>query len=188
MRFQHIRHDESHPFRTLLVQNFVTGCTMTVNRALLDVALPVPDASPMHDWWFALCAAACGEVVCVPRPTVAYRRHGRNTVPVRGFWRTLNPFFTDWKDVWTSAQRTHGRAVQQTVALLARLEATSAGQPARVSEGRAFVALHHAARLSRLRLAVALGLRSQSWPRTVALYLRIAAGPPGADAGTRAAA
>ena len=36
----------------LLVQNVVTGCATTINRALAELASPIPEASaPMHDWW-----------------------------------------------------------------------------------------------------------------------------------------
>lgn len=178
MRFQHIHHEPGHPLRTLLVQNFVTGCAMTVNRSLLEIALPVPEAALMHDWWFALCAAAAGVLVFLPEPLVAYRRHGENAVAVRGFWRTVNPVLTSWTDLWASGVRNHRRLVQQAAALEARLSDRHAGTSAAVTLTRTFVDLHAPTRAGagRLIAAVRLGLRSQSLPRTAALYLRLLSG------------
>ena len=100
MAFQRIRHEESSPLLVLLVQNYVTGCTVMINRALLDFALPIPTSALMHDWWLALCAAACGQLAFLPYATVLYRQHGKNDVSAREFWRMLNPFRSDWRKRW----------------------------------------------------------------------------------------
>lgn len=65
-----------------LVQNIVTGCTMLLNPALCRVVCeaPAPPQMLMHDWWIALAAAALGCVVYVPRATICYRQHGKNSV------------------------------------------------------------------------------------------------------------
>lgn len=62
----------------LLMQNFATGCTVMINRALRDLAVPVPAEALMYDWWLALVATAFGRVAAVESPTVLYRQHGRN--------------------------------------------------------------------------------------------------------------
>jgi hypothetical protein len=41
--------DENNPQR-LLSRNEVTGCAMAINRPLLEIALPIPEAAIMHDW------------------------------------------------------------------------------------------------------------------------------------------
>jgi glycosyltransferase involved in cell wall biosynthesis len=64
----------------LLMQNFATGCTVMINRALRDLAVPVPVEALMYDWWLALVATAFGRVAAVERPTVLYRQHGRNDI------------------------------------------------------------------------------------------------------------
>lgn len=64
----------------LLVNNVVTGCATTINRALLRLAYPIPAAAVMHDWWLALVAAACGRLEYIPEPTVLYRQHGGNVI------------------------------------------------------------------------------------------------------------
>lgn len=67
-------------FKQLLVQNAVTGCTMMVNRQLLDMVEGFPQRAIMHDWWFALIAAAFGEIGYLDEPTIFYRQHGGNQV------------------------------------------------------------------------------------------------------------
>lgn len=64
----------------LLCQNVVTGCACMINRALLDLALPVPEGVIMHDWWLAVLAVSAGRVAYIERPLVRYRQHGENVV------------------------------------------------------------------------------------------------------------
>jgi len=62
----------------VLMQNFATGCTVMINKALRDLAMPIPAGARMHDWWLALVATAFGRVAAVARPTILYRQHGKN--------------------------------------------------------------------------------------------------------------
>jgi rhamnosyltransferase len=175
MEFQRIHDSGRRALTTLLVQNYVTGCAMIVNRPLLRFGLPVPAEALMHDWWLALCAAACGSIEFVPAATVAYRRHGSNAVTVRGFWQTLNPVRTSWGKLWRTGRRHHARAVQQAAALLIRLAERPEGLTCTGAAVETFVQLHVAGRSSASRVvgAIRLGLRSQALPRTLALYLRL---------------
>ena len=70
----------------LLVQNFVTGCTVMVNRKLLDMALPFPKYIVMHDWWLALVAAACGHIGFLHEATIYYRQHSHNSVGAKKYF------------------------------------------------------------------------------------------------------
>lgn len=90
LKMQKLKHLDVHPLWGLLVQNFVTGCTVLVNRPLLAAALPIPQAAVMHDWWLALVAAALGIIVFVPEPTVLYRQHSKNVVGARRFYSGKN--------------------------------------------------------------------------------------------------
>ncbi len=92
MKYINIKHLEDRPLNNLLVQNFVTGCTVMLNRSLLEVALPVPDDAAMHDWWFALVAALLGRIVFVPEATVLYRQHLSNVVGAKRYYNNLNYF------------------------------------------------------------------------------------------------
>lgn len=66
----------------LLIQNIVTGCTMMVNKELLEIAQADVniDRVLMHDWWYALVATTFGGVGFVDRVTMKYRQHGNNSV------------------------------------------------------------------------------------------------------------
>ena len=67
-------------FHQLLVQNIITGCTMMVNRPLLERADRLPVQAIMHDWWLGLIASAFGEIGFVSEPTILYRQHASNQV------------------------------------------------------------------------------------------------------------
>lgn len=62
----------------LIVQNVPSGNTMLVNRALVDLASPIPSAAVMHDHWLTLVAAAMGKFGFLAEPTVSYRQHTDN--------------------------------------------------------------------------------------------------------------
>ncbi len=62
----------------LLAQNVLTGCTLLMNRALIDLALPIPQEALMHDWWLALVAACFGHIQHVNQATLLYRQHAGN--------------------------------------------------------------------------------------------------------------
>ena len=71
-----------------------------VNRALLDLASPIPDGAVMHDWWLALTAVAFGKLMPVDEPTILYRQHGANVVGVgkpRSFRSVLSRLWHDPK-------------------------------------------------------------------------------------------
>jgi glycosyltransferase involved in cell wall biosynthesis len=74
-----------------LWRNRYTGCTMAIRRTLLDVALPIPGAAPMHDMWLGALGALRGRVVYLPTAYLRYRRHGTNETPLRslGHWPDL---------------------------------------------------------------------------------------------------
>ncbi len=81
-RFQGIN-SQNTSFSKTLVQNVVTGCAMMANRALLELAKPIPNDAIMHDWWLALVASAFGVIESIPEPLVMYRQHGANSIGAR---------------------------------------------------------------------------------------------------------
>lgn len=89
LRYMGLAHQAS-PLGYLTVQNFVTGSTLIANRALLELALPIPPEAVHHDWWFALCAAAAGQIHFVPEPTVFYRQHASNVVGANPYWKRID--------------------------------------------------------------------------------------------------
>jgi glycosyltransferase involved in cell wall biosynthesis len=114
--FQRRRFHGVHPdpIRELVMQNYVTGCATMVNRALVCMALPIPSAAVMHDWWLALVAAATGDVVTLKRVTMDYRLHSSNQIgPKKIDWISyLNP---------ADARFQFQRARLQSIALEERL-------------------------------------------------------------------
>lgn len=62
----------------LILQNVPSGNEMLLNRALADLALPIPEEAVMHDHWISLVAAVFGKIEFIERPTLYYRQHGGN--------------------------------------------------------------------------------------------------------------
>lgn len=81
MRYQN-QYREDFDFRSLLMQNVVTGGAMGINRALAEMARPPREAGTiiMHDWWLAVVAAKFGRIIYLDEPLGAYRQHGDNAV------------------------------------------------------------------------------------------------------------
>jgi len=79
-KYQKILPDQIKEIRYLLVQNFVTGCTILINRALADIVVPTPKQAVMFDWWVALLALEQGEIISIQKPLVMYRQHMKNAV------------------------------------------------------------------------------------------------------------
>jgi hypothetical protein len=77
---ERIRADDINRLPRLLQHNVVTGCTATLNRALVNLALRMPPEAPMHDYWIALIASAMGHATPLKETTVLYRQHGGNVV------------------------------------------------------------------------------------------------------------
>lgn len=102
MCYQGIHHEDNveEAKRVLLVQNYVTGCTVLFNKALRDKALPFPEKTIMHDWWLALIAIFFGTVGYVNQSTVLYRQHKNNHVGAKGTgWQVLLNKFGSWSSV-----------------------------------------------------------------------------------------
>lgn len=64
----------------ILAYNNVTGCTMMLNKKLLEMCVCGSTDIFMHDWWCALIAAAFGEIKYLKEQTIDYRQHVHNTI------------------------------------------------------------------------------------------------------------
>ncbi len=171
MSYQRIRHDNHEPIRTLLVQNFVTGCTILANRPLLELALPMPKAALMHDWWLALCAATCGRIAYVPEATVLYRQHRNNQVGAKGYWRSA--FLSAYRRICGVRADSLKMLVSQANLLLERV------RERRCVVNRRVASILHAysgmlgqgaGALRRARSAIASGVRPQTVLRRLNFY------------------
>jgi rhamnosyltransferase len=178
-RLQHVAHD---PLRRLLLQNFVTGCTVVLNRALLEVATPVPPVV-MHDWWLAQCAAALGTVLFLPEPTVLYRQHGANTLGSRGATQLYLDALRAPLRWWALGGRNLAASGAQVSELAARLHALPAGVEVAPD---ALALVEHASMalcgslgpVDRCREVRRLGIRPPSLTLPFFFYLRMLAGLP----------
>jgi len=64
--------------KNLLLQNVPTGCTMMLNRALVERVGLVPAGAVVHDHWVALVASCFGKTAYINQQTVLYRQHRDN--------------------------------------------------------------------------------------------------------------
>lgn len=108
--------------RTLLSVNLVTGCATLINRALLELALPLPAEALMHDWWLALLSGG-GARRYLAEPLVLYRQHGRNQLGARdrGLASRLQRLAREGTGVWRRVRRLGRGTRAQAMALQRRL-------------------------------------------------------------------
>jgi len=177
--FQRSSYNSNDPLGTLLIHNAVVGCTIAMNRPLLEFALPVPVASP-HDWWLAVCAAASGFIVRTPNPTVLYRQHSANVVgvaaPRRTFFRQLarHPF-----SYTASNLRSFSSGVEQAQRLELRLKERGTADPRVVERVEQYCAAfaEDASPLQRIRALQRSEARPQRTTSKVVMHL-LSAGFP----------
>lgn len=78
------KYSKMQPGRTrlahVLMQNVALGCTIMMNRSLVNLSFPIPSEADMHDYWIGLVTAAFGKFVYVDKPTLYYRQHGNNII------------------------------------------------------------------------------------------------------------
>ncbi len=68
-------------FDRLAAGNFVTGCTMLVNKKVKKVMLEPTQYAYMHDAWITACTIkAGGKTIGIDMPLVCYRQHGFNSI------------------------------------------------------------------------------------------------------------
>jgi glycosyltransferase involved in cell wall biosynthesis len=77
-----IEPDRIHHLALLLGRSVVTGCTMLLNRPLLELSFAMPSEAPMHDRWIGLLACAIGKAHAVRTQTLLYRQHDRNVAGI----------------------------------------------------------------------------------------------------------
>ena len=69
----------------ICITNIVTGCTVLMNRPLVEKSLPIPPQALVHDWWIALVASVFGKIRYIPDPLILYRQHPANQIGAEGF-------------------------------------------------------------------------------------------------------
>ena len=76
------REPRANDLKQLLTKNTAAGCTMMINRPLVDLGLQhsVLMKKTLHDWGYMLLARLYGEIVFINEPTILYRQHEDNSV------------------------------------------------------------------------------------------------------------
>lgn len=171
MAYQSIRHERNNPLSVLLVQNFVTGCTVIVNRPLLDVALPMPREALMHDWWLALVASVIGRIDYLNQPLVKYRQHGSNAVGAKSVKKYLNPFKLDWFRQWKKGRANFEATVIQAEVLARRTSARVNSEKLDMIE--AYAALHNLGLIQKIQILRNFKIHAQSKFRQFLMLVRI---------------
>lgn len=95
-RWSHVDPALTQQVVRVAMESVALGSTMLVNRALLDLTLPIVEGARYQDWWMVMVAAAFGHVTTLDAPTIQYRRHGNNATAdpygdslFHAVWRTL---------------------------------------------------------------------------------------------------
>lgn len=81
----------SEKFEYLPFGNIITGCTMILNNSAKRISLPASQNAGMHDFWIGVMTAKYGLIFSLDKPTIKYRKHGRN---VTGFGQNEKFCFT----------------------------------------------------------------------------------------------
>jgi glycosyltransferase involved in cell wall biosynthesis len=74
----------------LLIQNIPHGCTMGINKAMRDIAVPIPSSAILHDHWIALLSSMFGKHFAFEQTLVQLRNHASNVTRKR----------TSFQDKW----------------------------------------------------------------------------------------
>lgn len=96
--FEHSNFRKEFKLHDILIQNFVTGCTMMMNRPMVTLMSRVVDCDNilMHDWVASVLATSTGKVAFVDMPTMLYRQHAINSVGAKKYGFVL--FVSKLKD------------------------------------------------------------------------------------------
>lgn len=77
---QKINPFNSNNIQFILIKSLVVGCTMAFRKELLELALPIPEKSEMHDHWLALHASLVKRIEPINEVLVLYRQHSSNVI------------------------------------------------------------------------------------------------------------
>ena len=173
LQFEHLTRNPDAPLKTLLINNYVTGCTVAINRALLILATPIPDNVFMHDWWCALCAAADGYIGFISEPTILYRQHGGNSVGSSGFYGKLKDLIS-LKKSFIRRRKNLTACFYQAKNLLDRLNYLDRANVNDANLVTNFSNLYNKNIISRYLSAIQLHLQPASYMRALLFWLFLA--------------
>jgi glycosyltransferase involved in cell wall biosynthesis len=74
------RNPENTTLNRLFIQNVITGCTVMVNKILIDSSRSINNKAMMHDWWLGLIASSFGKIDYINQQLIYYRQHENNKI------------------------------------------------------------------------------------------------------------
>ncbi|GIP39960.1 hypothetical protein J31TS4_32400 [Paenibacillus sp. J31TS4] len=78
------------PFKTLLVQNVITGCTIIADKRIINFAIPIPSKFCLHDQWLGIVASVYGSISYLEETLIDYRQHEGNVIGSKGYYKVIN--------------------------------------------------------------------------------------------------
>lgn len=169
LEYQNISHTDESALSVLLSQNFVTGCTIIANKALLTIAQPIPKSAIMHDWWYALCASTTGHISFINRPSIKYRQHATNVYGSKGFFNMLFSGKDFYKFIHTKRSN-YLNSFKQDLALKARLDNTRSGNNSQYNTLADYCRFNKKPGIARVIKAASLGIHQQGFIRNLFFY------------------
>lgn len=110
-KMQHFERNMKLNLGKSIAQNTVTGCTVMINRPLLELARHDNHESIiMHDWWLTVLAATFGKVGVLKQPTILYRQHGNNSVGAKTFSQSFQLYLRKEKSISSSLDISYEQA------------------------------------------------------------------------------
>lgn len=69
-------------FKSLYLNNFITGCTIIAKSKQIKDVLPLPNTSKyvLHDYWIPLILSQKGKIAYIEEPLIKYRQHKNNKI------------------------------------------------------------------------------------------------------------
>lgn len=156
-----------HCTESLLQQNVASGCTMLFNRQLLQLALPIPPAAFMHDWWLILVAKLNGEVVFIDEPLIDYRQHSNNSLGAKS--HTVCYLIFNFFSHFNRFEKNFWHTVRQAEALSSQFSESGVNLVP-------FTEVRCLSYGKRLRLFLQGDIRQHSWKGQIALLLTLLKG------------
>lgn len=91
-------------YKSLLFQCHIYGCTVMLNKRLIEI-VDIPQYASMHDHWISLLAAYYGKIIHLDEPLMLYRQHSDNvTGGVNQL--SLSKKLHNWKKTNKACERT----------------------------------------------------------------------------------
>jgi len=152
----------------LLVQNYITGCTMMINKTACQLAGDYDSRILMHDWWIALYVSAMGRICHVPEKLTYYRQHGDNDVGARDV-KSMEYRLEKLRD--KSVRNSKNTYYAQAELLKERFYAEMSGKSQKILDD--FLAIRDYPKLKRMKALIDGGYLKSDWVRSLGYLLYI---------------